>query len=132
MEDKMIKLQTILCLLTLFFIGACLQPKHVEKQVINVVKQRGEVIKEYEKDETKYIIMKEGPIIKKYRASSYKRKGDFLRSTSGSVGAVIATEYAVDTTLQLCFGGTDGTASVPCSKLKNDPDMKPFITWDDK
>jgi len=94
---------------------------NTQKLLVNYMKQKGTVLKEYEKDDEYFMILKEANTINKYRIYNY--------SGGGSKGSSAEIIYSVDTLIQTCYAGKIGTNEIDCEKLKRDNDLMKYITW---
>lgn len=107
----------IIFILTIFIFIGC---AHLE--VVEYVKSKGLVLKEYKDELDEYIIVKEGNRIKKYRIYDW--------STFLDYGTKWEYVYIIDTTTQTCYTGSNGQTPIECLKVKRDTDLSQYITWE--
>jgi hypothetical protein len=75
------------------------------------IRQSGQIIREYDKDDMHYYLTKSGNIHRKWGVAS---------------GGSIASMYEVDQNTRIC---KSMMAVIECASLKNDPDLAPLISW---
>ena len=113
---KNIIIVTSITLATLF-LSSCSNMGRLQ----NMMENRGEVLKKYEKGNDNYMIIREGDRVSKYRLYSW--------SAGLSSGAQAESIYSIDTLIQTCAKGAQSQAPIDCQVLKRDPDFKEYINW---
>lgn len=93
------------------------------ERVGGILRGRGEVIKEYDRGDDHYMVIKEGGNIVKHRIFDYTVPGTFGKRARSEI------VYVVDPVAKGCFGGPAGSSPADCNNLKSDPDLTPFLTW---
>lgn len=99
----------------IFILSAC----SARSMLIEAMKSRGDVVKEYDEGKDHYMIIKEGQRVIKYRLYDW--------STGLDGGTQAEVIYTVDIHAQACFTGQGGQTPIDCEKIKKDPDIGSYI-----
>ncbi len=91
----------------------------LRNSMIDAMKSKGSVLKEWAEEPDYYMIMKEGAKITKYRIYNWNVGG-----VLGTYGANSEALYVMDTSIKECFAGQ---VVISCDKIAKDKDMKPFV-----